>query len=533
MPSPVSEGGRKARLRLLERTHAQLQAESTALRARLAAIESEMYELNPVQSLPDDVLAIIFEMVYQHRFPYCRRYEGHMRQSPITLTHVCRRWRGVALSLSSLWNCLHIFTNVIDSDLRSAKKSEVLKALLLRSGQRKLSITLSCFDGQDGAVELWRDFRQDGWCAFSACLSRLLQEHNRWQHCAIFSSYEQVMNKIQVQLMRYDYPSLEYLQLFLCATAPADRLPNEFALIAPRLAHYHAHVVPTILRSTSTDQLVELKLSEVTIDARQFMSVLAALAPSLRTLTLDSIDLYPATPSPEPATTIWSRLNYLALSYCLSSFQAGRLVEAIATLLRNSPALDTFICVGDKLPEVQILLSMTQVALTTVRTLAINATFASEDERTLSSWRAVVRAFPSVTNVDLEGGCAIGYLQILNEANTIGPAGGPLLCPFLHTILLSIETEEQFECALKLVHGLIKARRPLEVVNFRNADSSDNWTPNHPLYEFATSGTSVQWIAEKSLYNRLAFRSWDTELELPVFSPWDGTLEFEDQFGGM
>ncbi|KIK20902.1 hypothetical protein PISMIDRAFT_105090, partial [Pisolithus microcarpus 441] len=72
-----------------------------SLRSRVAQIENGTV---PISCLPSDVLEIIFDESRRLLFPWA----GFRRPLPIEvqLSHVCRRWRQVALSTPSLWNTL-------------------------------------------------------------------------------------------------------------------------------------------------------------------------------------------------------------------------------------------------------------------------------------------------------------------------------------------------------------------------------------------------------------------------------------------
>lgn len=74
-----------------------------SLRSRVAQIENETV---PISCLPSDVLEIIFDESRRLLFPWA----GFRRPLPIEvqLSHVCRRWRQVALSTPSLWNTLRV-----------------------------------------------------------------------------------------------------------------------------------------------------------------------------------------------------------------------------------------------------------------------------------------------------------------------------------------------------------------------------------------------------------------------------------------
>ncbi|KAI6008106.1 hypothetical protein F5J12DRAFT_826658 [Pisolithus orientalis] len=74
-----------------------------SLQSRVAQIKNDAV---PISRLPSDVLEIIFDESRRVLF----RWTGFRRPLPIEvqLSHVCRRWRQVALNTPSLWNTLRI-----------------------------------------------------------------------------------------------------------------------------------------------------------------------------------------------------------------------------------------------------------------------------------------------------------------------------------------------------------------------------------------------------------------------------------------
>ncbi|KIY62372.1 hypothetical protein CYLTODRAFT_426980, partial [Cylindrobasidium torrendii FP15055 ss-10] len=100
----------------------QLRAERTKLKLRLSNIEAILPELeairHPMRCIPDDILGLIFECAT----PWCLA-DGIAEDSfpprpnnpkpgklgaPWILSHVCRNWRAVCLSLPHLWSTLRV-----------------------------------------------------------------------------------------------------------------------------------------------------------------------------------------------------------------------------------------------------------------------------------------------------------------------------------------------------------------------------------------------------------------------------------------
>ncbi|KAK0440404.1 uncharacterized protein EV420DRAFT_1133605 [Desarmillaria tabescens] len=75
--------------------------------------------LHPMRTIPDDILREIFlhnTLTWEDLVDAGRRLAFHdsldPRCGPWVLTHVCRNWRSVALSMPSLWNCISLDFNV-------------------------------------------------------------------------------------------------------------------------------------------------------------------------------------------------------------------------------------------------------------------------------------------------------------------------------------------------------------------------------------------------------------------------------------
>ena len=98
-----------------------------------------------VTKFPDDIIIEIFEHCLKHSSnsvmsPHC---------APLLLTRVCRRWRDLALSTSSLWASVHVVVpHILDAkDIRAfQRKLLALEAWLDRSFERTLSISVALDD---------------------------------------------------------------------------------------------------------------------------------------------------------------------------------------------------------------------------------------------------------------------------------------------------------------------------------------------------------------------------------------------------
>ena len=97
----------------------RLQGPFQALMANRFAMHRKMHSLcaivSPVKKVPREVMSIVFEYCLSpfaaETFPDELR-SGFLRNSvtpPLTLSHVCRSWRNLALSLPKLWSNIEIY----------------------------------------------------------------------------------------------------------------------------------------------------------------------------------------------------------------------------------------------------------------------------------------------------------------------------------------------------------------------------------------------------------------------------------------
>ena len=145
------------RLEEFDAARRELLLQLEELDARKGAVQFEFNELQnvdaPISSLPDEVLAMVFEAgVILDEFPKSR--------FAILVSHVTHRWRSIALATPRLWNT--IFWNVEpDEDGRTPPTSVLVKftkginqaaMFLSRSASAPISIHIKGLYGK----ELWR-----------------------------------------------------------------------------------------------------------------------------------------------------------------------------------------------------------------------------------------------------------------------------------------------------------------------------------------------------------------------------------------
>ncbi|KAJ7871875.1 hypothetical protein B0H14DRAFT_2191835, partial [Mycena olivaceomarginata] len=88
----------------------------------------------PVLTLPNEIVAEIFIRVLPV-YPRCPPLTGIL--SPISLTHICRLWREIAISTPVLWRAVAL---EYDVEVSSQPQAHIIDLWLERSGSCLLSI---------------------------------------------------------------------------------------------------------------------------------------------------------------------------------------------------------------------------------------------------------------------------------------------------------------------------------------------------------------------------------------------------------
>jgi hypothetical protein len=128
--------------------------------------------LSPVRFLPPELLGEIFRYCLPQDYDELGAHKAVMLPS-----HVCKRWRDVALSTPALWT--NIVLHVTDKTLES--QTALVTDWVSRSGNLPLSFTL---EGQENVYQFWRFF-------FSiASVGNISTSLYHWRH---FSASKQQM----------------------------------------------------------------------------------------------------------------------------------------------------------------------------------------------------------------------------------------------------------------------------------------------------------------------------------------------------
>ncbi|KAJ7230267.1 hypothetical protein GGX14DRAFT_582649 [Mycena pura] len=133
-----------AHLALLDDEIARLKARVEQLEEERLAIGTRRQRnhaiLSPLRRIPPEVLVEVFLCSLPPEYVDYNRGRYDIKESPWVLTHVCSRWRTVALSTSSLWSRIVIAYHPGD-DPFSAYPLPLVKAHIQRSGSQQLAVT--------------------------------------------------------------------------------------------------------------------------------------------------------------------------------------------------------------------------------------------------------------------------------------------------------------------------------------------------------------------------------------------------------
>ncbi|KAI0047739.1 hypothetical protein FA95DRAFT_1492138, partial [Auriscalpium vulgare] len=92
----------------IENARAVFDQEMASVNTVLRLMRARRNELAPVFALPTEIMAEIFALLATVDVPRCYRHL-HVRQYRlgwVNVTHVCRRWRALALDLPRLWTSI-------------------------------------------------------------------------------------------------------------------------------------------------------------------------------------------------------------------------------------------------------------------------------------------------------------------------------------------------------------------------------------------------------------------------------------------
>lgn len=317
--APLSASLRREQFTQLGAQCAQLDASLEQIRSELERLTLERARFAPVHALPDDVWIEILKHAYLHQFPHCRSDKGTRFYSPISFTHVSRRFRQVAVALPSIWTCIHI------TPYQNENYFSVLELYLERSQDLPISVTFMCDTSSAGLhhnVSQDRHYRytiaepQDHYeLHYDTCWHLILDRFYRVRHLALFMQHGGVLKHFLEFEEDGDpsgpppLPLLECLEMYVHFGEQPCTL--ETTIEAPRLSDLRLYNVAPPLETQRFGNISKLVLTKWAPD-EFVMPIRCALDPlghSLEMLVLSTtrIDYDPAQPFDLP------QLRYLIL----------------------------------------------------------------------------------------------------------------------------------------------------------------------------------------------------------------------------
>ncbi|GJE86511.1 hypothetical protein PsYK624_025910 [Phanerochaete sordida] len=259
---------------LLQRRIEDLTAELESARHAYSENRRERAASTPLHALPDDVLKLVFDEAYDHD-PYDDEYEFHI----LTMTHVSRRLRQIALSLPHLWRYIDI-----------GPPTPFLELVLSRTGSLPLYIT--CYNkyqpDRDGLSIMARQHILA--TRYVEQLGLLLRGYShRIAHMSILGHVSQPFLSILPVLRRHTLPICEFLQL---ATNP-DALRINIPQLLPQCPQLDAlwiTAIPTSFVRRTFECLMRLSISEIKV-SRNDLREAARACPNLTWLDLADVRL--------------------------------------------------------------------------------------------------------------------------------------------------------------------------------------------------------------------------------------------------
>ncbi|THV07968.1 hypothetical protein K435DRAFT_833261 [Dendrothele bispora CBS 962.96] len=193
--------------RAIERMNAQinrLQSMLTSITLKRDALRSKVFALRSSSALllPTELWQLVFRLCLDV-FPVISTSSTNL--PPILLTHVCRRWRSIALDTPDLWSSLHIVIPKPSSFLLASKCEGIRSAtdaFLDRSRDAPLSISLKARDYSGQAPgESPHEVEQ--------ILACILPHSKRWKHLKFRMPFSWLVTEATVELSSQDLPLLE------------------------------------------------------------------------------------------------------------------------------------------------------------------------------------------------------------------------------------------------------------------------------------------------------------------------------------
>lgn len=426
----------------------------------------------PISSLSDDVLADIFkECIYPKCiFDYDKMATFCLPRGvpfEIMVSHVCRRWRHVAINLAALWSNIYVMP---------FQSPDLLETYLERSQKRLLDIVLSPNrHGQAGKEE-------DSSLALS--LTMLISHVERWRLFSIYSCSYRTIKEIVTAIRRLSAPKLVHFDVSLWENEHQSNLSSpDFAFDgaifmggAPCLSYFQCIAVsirscwPTL----PLQALTSLRLDTCSFDdshghhsaapltRHQFHQLLTSV-PSLRNLKLGGLIFKPEE-NTEPLVIVLSQLVSADFDFDLDDKYTRDVMSTI-----SSPAL-TSMAFGDMPAQVidafvdATKQSQNWLKYPKLTRLEFNDIYFLPHIHLNSHF---VDALPTITHISFRS-CTVVVLEALAELDS--RAEGTVPWPNLRTITINPFTNEWVKPLCDFIAARTGSGYPLESIRLSQRD---------------------------------------------------------------
>ncbi|KAJ7896048.1 hypothetical protein B0H14DRAFT_2495602 [Mycena olivaceomarginata] len=303
-----------AQILLLERSLSELQSEKQLVLERLCSYKY------PVLTMPTEIIAEIF-VHFLPLYPICPPLLGP--DSPTLLTHICRKWREIALTTPTLWRAI----SLMDSAIPSGDQDKLVDMWLARSHCLPLHLHFSSKSAPWRAAEV---------------LASVVPHRARWEylhtrlqpyHLHILEGPMPLLRRLAWLPVGSNGPTT---RKFACHEAPLLRtaiLNNVAArnVILPWAQLTSLTLLWVLLQECvpilqNTSNLVDCKLALISNDGATLPDI---ILPSLRSLTLGSSGII---------TGFLNKLNVPALHdlQIAESFLGSNTIHTLASFLSKS-----------------------------------------------------------------------------------------------------------------------------------------------------------------------------------------------------
>ncbi|GJE86518.1 hypothetical protein PsYK624_025980 [Phanerochaete sordida] len=387
----------------------------------------------PLHMLPNDVLKLILEAAYDHR-----PSEGCSKGHVLTVSHVSRRLRQLALSLPRLWRCIHI-----------GPPTPFLELVLSRTANFPLFIVIDT-----EGYRTREDHPPDGIGGIDleprhvAHLNRLFESYaERIAYLSIATDNYRILRLTHSSLQCQSYPLMKAIELSAKPSTLDDenlyQLPQ-----CPNLQTLSLRAIPASFYNANFESLTALDIFEMDLPLN-FLRNVAQECPNLRVLRLDTVEI--EDDDEDDDDVYLPRLETLRLAHlsepepCLDCFDA--------------PALSTLVLVSCGLPSIELSTrdSNDLRPFASVRCLRL-ANMDTVDDPPFDG--SVLRYAPCATTLELRH-CGEGEGSLIEYLADADPP--PL--PALQTlIVVGLQNEEALDAVLRVAYNQIQHEVPLREV---------------------------------------------------------------------